>query len=339
MNQERVENIFSSTGGLGVSRRQNQRLYVNGNNFADNPGEVITNFGRLMEIRQSNPQKIGRCVYRTVASNQVVEEIVRNGQRQHLEVALPISEFTNDDSWLVYMANNDPSRSRIVPQERMIEATSESREISISPETRIRNLRNEGMEFITRFGENEINDIYELWSETFGWTRQEIRNLSHRLGKDNVWFSAAVDQGRIVSLAMAERLTIPASGGNLELVESTEWRTRQGHNGRGSLTAVLAALNSQILEALPQVPLIYAECNFQSRSDRAGRGAGFEIPRRDSQGLPAPQILVQNVNVGDGQVVPEGKLRDSTFMYLPSEAIRTHYHREARRAIINLLNK
>jgi len=339
MNQERVENIFSSTGGLGVSRRQNQRLYVNGNNFADNPGVVIANFGRLMEIRQSYPEKIGRCVYRTVASNEVVEEIVRNGQRQHLEVALPINEFTNDNSWLLYMANNDPSRSRIVSQETMIEATSEKRGMNVSPETRINYLRNKGMEFITRFGENEINDIYELWSETFGWTRQEIRNLSHRLGKDNVWFCAAVDQGRIVSLAMAERLTIPASGRNLELVESTEWRSRPGYSGKGSIAAVLAILNSQILESLPQIPLIYAECNFQSRSDRAGRGAGFEIPRRDSQGLPAPQILVQNVNVDDGQIVPEGKLRDFTFMYLPSEVINTYYHPEARKRIINLSNR
>ena len=73
------ENIFSSTGNLGVSFRQHQRLYVNGTNYANNPPEVIENFDRLITMQQKHPEKIGRCVYRSIVSKEVVQSINQNG--------------------------------------------------------------------------------------------------------------------------------------------------------------------------------------------------------------------------------------------------------------------
>jgi len=119
-------------------------------------------------------------------------------------------------------------------------------------------------------------------------------------------------------------LPIPAFSGEVDLVESTEWRTRDEYAGQGMMTATIAMLNTQILSdrrVSGRKPLIYAECNFQSRSDRAGSGAGFEIPSREF----AKQIIVQNVHVGDGYPSEEGKLGDFTYMYLPVGSIDQSY--------------
>jgi len=335
MNNE-TEAIYSSTGKLGVSRRQYERLYVNGTHYSTNPDEVDRNFRRLTGVAERHPDRIGRSIFRGLVNEDVMQHISENGLRSDLEVALPVEEFTGDNSWFIYVANNKPGRELIVPREKMVEATRTPNRETPSPLERIHAINQQGYTFVRHIPEDQVDQVYALWGETFGWERQEVDNLRRRLmtadsspsSQKDVWFSAIEDNGTIISAAMAERLSIPSASGTLDLVESTEWRTKDEYAGNGLMAATLGALNAQILSDLHDnpngLPLIYAECNFQSRSDRAGCGAGFRIPER-TNGYAAPQILVQNVLVRDGQPVEEGRLRDFTFMYLPVEAIQNYY--------------
>jgi hypothetical protein len=83
----------------------------------------------------------------------------------------------------------------------------------------------------------------------------------------------------------------------------------------GLMGSNLWKINNQVLDDLQiengRSPLIFAECNFMTRADKAGQRAGFRIPPRSY----AAQIVVQNVMVRDGHK-PVG-LRDFTFLSLP----------------------
>lgn len=336
MNKE-TEAIFSSTGRLGVSRRQYNRLYVNGTHYSDNPDEVERNFRRLIKVGGRHPRSISRSIFRGLVNEDVMRHLSNNGLKPYLEVVLPVAEFSGDNSWLVYIVNNQPGRELIVHREVMVEETNVQKIGVASPLERVQSITEQGYTFASHIPEDQVDQVHSLWGETFGWERHEVDNLRRRLitgrqtspAQRDVWFSAIRDNGTIISVAMAERLSIPSAEGRLDLVESTEWRTRDEYSGNGLMTATLAALNAQILSDFQDnsngLPLVYAECNFQSRSDRAGHGAGFRIPERTG-GYSAPQILVQNVLVRDGQPIEEGRLRDFTFMYLPVEAIRNHYN-------------
>lgn len=335
MNQE-TEKIFSSTGNLGVSRRQDNRLYVNANAYSHDAGEIRT-LSRVADIVERQPEKVSRGVFRGVVSEEVFSAITENGLHDQLEVALPLAEFKGgqDRSHLVVWAHNIASRQQIRPTEEMIAETAPSlyKEAGMTPVLRIERVRQQGGKFFDSITSSQTDQIQTLWGPTFGWSQEEIEGLQKRLESEreiepserSVWFSAISYDDRIVSLAMAERLSIPAAEGALDLVESTEWKTCESQAGKGLMTANLIVLHAQILKDLREssngLPLIYAECNFQSRSDRAGHGAGMVIPDRVS----APQILRQNVNVRDGSNLQEGTLRDFTFLYLPTQTIERDY--------------
>lgn len=348
MNKE-TEAIFSSTGNLGVSRRQYERVYVNGTRVSDDPQEVQHNFQRLVGIGERHRQKVGRVVFRGVASQEVVEHVLNSDLQQYLETALPLAEFTDDSSSLIYMAENKPGREQIHPREYMISETTNYRESPISLQDRVKEVLAKEYTFTNTITDAQIDQVYALWSETFGWERKEVEGLQKRLKNartqpphlKDVWFSAIEQDETMVSLAMAERLDIPGVTGEITFVESTEWKTRDEKAGQGLMTATLAMLNAQIFSDLEgtagnenPIPLIYAECNFQSHADRAGYGAGLRIPSREF----APQILAQNVHVNDGIPVEDGKLRDFTFMYLPKETIQKEYDPIQRAAMIEKLS-
>lgn len=337
MNQE-TEQIFSSTGSLGVTRRQDNRVYINPEVYSQNPQDVRT-LERLSGIVDRNTNPITRGVFRGVVSSDVYREINRNGLSDRLEVAFPIAEFAQGEpeSMLIYWGHNHRDRQQIVPSEQMISETSEYRTSVDSPLERMRAIKDRGYQFVNEIGDADIDQVQSLWGPTFGWETHEVEGLQKRLRKDaqklpherSVWFSAIRDNGTIISLATAERLTIPSAQGEVTLVESTEWRTRDEYSGQGLMTGTLSMLNAQVLSDLQtesNLPIIYAECNFQSRSDRAGHGAGFVIPGREL----APQIIKQNVRVGDGYTVPQTDLRDFTYMHLSAENIRNNYGRLSR---------
>lgn len=331
MNKE----IFSSTGELGISRRQNERLYVNCRKFHTNPEEVEYKFGKLTEYAQQQPD-ISRSIFRGLVNEPVMKHLSGNGLKSNLEVTVPVAEFTGENSWLIYMAKNKTGRELLIPREVMVNETSAQKREITPPFERVLSIVEQGYTFTSQIQQFQVDQVRSLWGETFGWKRHEVDNLRKRLISSNnntpsqkdVWFSAVKDNDTIISAAMAERLEIPSAKGKLDLIESTEWRTMDNYVEKGIMTATVAALNAQILSDLQDnpngLPLIYAECNFQSSSHRAGYGAGYSIPERTG-GYSAPQILVQNVFVRDGQPVPDGKLRDFTFMYLPRVTIQNHY--------------
>lgn len=343
-----TETILSSTGRLGVSRRQYERLYVNSTSFSSDPVEIKEIFQRLIAIGERNQQKIGRIIFRGLVNDSIIQHIASNDLQAHLEVAFPVAEFTGDNSWLIYMAQNRPGRESIVPREIMIDETSNIQTQKLMPPVaRVQSMIEKGYSFTNLISAHQVDHVYALWGETFGWERQHVDNLKKRLlnnkCKDSsdrdIWFAGACDNGTIICAAMAERLTIPAALGQLDLIESTEWRTKDEYSGNGLMTATVALLNAQILSDLKDstdgLPLICAECNFQSRSDRVGVGAGFRIPGRVIGDFTVPQILVQNVLVRDGQPIDTSKLRDFTFMYLPVETMKTHYSPMQAEAIMH----
>ena len=329
--------IVSSTGQPGLFRRSYGRLYANATRFSDDPNEVEVNFQRLVSIGDRFSSRIGRVVFKGVVNDPVRLHTSNSGLRSALEVALPLDEFGQPGDHLIYLANNQSERQPLTPIEEMVQATTTYPENYIDPVQRIETVKQEGYSFTTDIKDDEVESVLSLWGSTFDWTRDGVIALAARLKDEmepppkqrTVWYSAIKDQDTIVALAMAERLSMPTSNGNLEIVESTEWRVHDDYSKKGLMVAVLTHLNAQILsdfyENGQNIPLICAECNFQTRSDWAGFKAGFRIPPRDIRKGPPAQILVQNVAVGDGQDWPADKLRDFSFMYLPVEQIVSSY--------------
>jgi len=183
-----------------------------------------------------------------------------------------------------------------------------------------------------------------LWGTTFGWNHGQIDAFAQRLEADrhtekldrSVWFAGVEHDGLLVSAVMAERLTLPGNDGPIDLVESTEWATRKGHDGNGYTPTALAALNAQILGDLADSPngrpLIFAECNFTNRADRTGSSVGMVIPSREY----ASQVLPQNVVVGDGQQ-PHG-YRDFNLMVLPLKSQQAYYSPGQIDHILGMIN-
>jgi len=337
MAKETEPTIYSSTGREGVSRRQYNRLYVNGTHLAQDYGEVLGNFGRLTEIAARHPKKVTRAVYRGLVTERVLRKISAGPLQPNIEVAFPVGEFTGDGSHMIYLAQNHRDRKLLSEREVMIKNTEDYEKVKIPPRERVARVLNAGYTMTDRIGEDQIDQVYKLWEDTFGWSKKEVKHLRHRLLSDlardplerKLWFSAVESDGKIVSLAMAERLSMPAADGHLDLVESTEWKTHEKYLRQGFMSATLSDLNLRIISDLHDspngIPLIYAECNYQSRSDLAGHSVGFAIPDRNST-VQAPQILVQNVHIGDGQPLPDDSLRDFTFMYLSASIVSGWYN-------------
>ncbi|OGH15698.1 MAG: hypothetical protein A3C22_01435 [Candidatus Levybacteria bacterium RIFCSPHIGHO2_02_FULL_37_10] len=332
---------FTSIGKLGVSRRSDERLYVNATRFSPDSGEFCRNFRRLVEIGRRNRSRVGRVVFRGLVSEEVVGQALNSDLKDNLEVALPVGEFTGDNSWLVYMAQNKPERTVINPPEYMMNkvVAQEAQETKEkSPLEQIREAVRENYVIIDRITEDQVEQVYSLWGETFGWEREAVDNLRRRLEADNfvedpsekqVWFSAVSKDGEIIGVAMAERLSVPgADGKSLDLVESTEWKVKDGHGRNGIMAVVLSALNAQVLSDLKNSrngkPLIFAECNFLVRADRTGSKAGFRTPERIVKKSRVRQILEQNVTIGDGSNAGKG-LRDFNFMHLPVRVVEEYY--------------
>lgn len=331
--------IFSSIGSLGVTRRQDGRLYVNATEFSADPIQVLRNFRRLREIGNRHPARIGRVVFRGLIGEEVLAAIMDSDLPSNLEVLLPMDNFAQT-GFLAYLASNRFGRTPIVSSKEMVCETNRYSHKNVEPVDHIQSLSCEGYRFTDQVEQSDIGRLHDLWGPTFGWSLKEVANLAKRIEIDRqqspeargIWIVLVRNGTEIVSAAMAERLTIPGRKAPLELVENTEWCTRSGYAGRGLITAALVVLNAQVLRDMRHLnPLIFAECNFQTRSDVAGHKAGFRIPDRAF----APQILVQNVGVNDGQLLAEsGRLRDFTFMYLPQDIVEGRYSPEQAEATI-----
>jgi hypothetical protein len=189
----------------------------------------------------------------------------------------------------------------------------------------VQSARARGYRFVHAIQNSHVQAIHALWGSTFGWSAEGVHERGitvsgqRHLNPENrsSWFSGLVNaRGELVAAAVAERLDMHAGYKNepLALVESSEWRRRDDLTEHGLMAATVSYLHAQVLRDLPN-PLIFAETNFRTNAHRVGFGAGMEVPKRTMFGMTVPQILVQNVEVGDGQS-PVG-LRDFTMLYVP----------------------
>ena len=173
--------------------------------------------------------------------------------------------------------------------------------------------------------DTSAEELNELWGKTFKWDRAGCESFLESVEKQKVlasadrtrWFSGVIDsREKLVSCAMAERLDIPSKLGSLALIENTEWSTSKQHRGQGLNTFVVRDLNKQIELDLANVNHItFAECNVSSGAHKVAFKSGFKYSSILIGNFLVPQILLQNVAVGDGSTNSD-RYRDFAFLHL-----------------------
>lgn len=345
--------IVSSTGNPGPELRSDERFYVNATKYATDPEHFLKKWNQVVRIQERYKGKEGttRAVFKGIVSDSVFETALGDkGARKEIEVAVPLANFGMGNSWLVYLGHNDESREAIAPIDVSIEQTSEQTELVVKPPIeRVRDAVQKGLTFTDEISPEHLSQLHDLWGETFGWEKAQIENLRNDLEKDkansdrSIWFSGILHDGKLVGAAMGQKLGLVGEGDNtFDLVESTEWRKKEGTSQNGFMPAALAMLNAQILESThgKQTPLIFAECNLASGANVTGHKAGFQVPGREvsikDEAIKIPQILSQNVRIGDGVRVATA-YRDFAFMALSNQAIGQYYDNQARAEMLSYL--
>lgn len=350
------EQNTGSVGGLGLQRRTNNRWYDN-YRF----GIVRSLFG-LERFAWRGQQAVE---YQTVTHDRAVGRfLVGDGLlRQALaseyvapfiEAVVPTELTTPNGSgrepvWMLMGAINHPRRRSQFSVDTIVHDVDRSvqhreNDPPQTPLERIRNLRSRGYSFIHDIPEGRENELLQLWEKTFDWNWEGIKNLQTLLQKGRilapenrgVWFTGLINcrTNELVAVATAERLDMPVGDGRiLPIVESTEWRRSDTAEHGGLMAGTVAHLHGQILEDLEiHNPLIVAETNYWSDAHNVGLAAGMALSPRELSGGSVPQVLMQNVRVGDGKE-PDG-LRDFTMMYLPPDVRNLLYDRASRAAML-----
>lgn len=328
--------ILTSTGALGISHRDHDRYYLN------SPWGVLANeqdLERLAHFGQraidAGRNSVTRCVARCLVSSSTIENIATSEVlRPLIEAVVPVPfAFSGQEVWMVMFGQNHRLRQPLASMETMVAATVDRPKSQSSVADRIQSLQAQGFSFLTTISGEQFSSVYTLWHETFGWESAQVTGLQGQLVAQrelprsyrSVWFSGIVapQNNELVALAMAERLDMPIGDGrSLSVVESTEWRTKNGWEGRGIMAGAVTHLHNQVLfdlADLPTPPLVIAEANFMTRADLVGRSVGMRIAQRHIGALFVPQVLRQNIPVVDGKNPPE--LRDFIFMYQPGGAV------------------
>lgn len=339
--------IVTSAGRLGQEERSYDRLYLNwGQDPIEDSYQLTREFTNFrMESEQRGKSRV---VFRGLIGDEVMRTMVekKHPLLEYAEVAFPVvsPEVSEDRLWLIMLAKNGRDRQSIYPIAEMITATNAYDNVPSPANRRIKKLLDKGFTFTNQVTPGMISQLHALWGETFGWSHDAVEEFAAEIGSQQnkapserqTWFSGILSGDTLVTASTAELLDFPTRKGKLSVVESTEWRTHDEWSGKGLLTGALMFLHTQVI-ADREDPLLIAECNFMSRSDRAGFGAGFVVPQRDIAGREVPQILVQNVAVEDGHA-PVG-LRDFTFMYIPSHIREALYNRHAVDEVVQLTTK
>lgn len=330
--------IVTSTGGLGLESRSFDRLYLNWGSGAVSDPDVLRD-----QIARAEEMLPGSGATRFVARFPLTSDAYTGAVQSpdlagYLEGSIPLASW--DGSVFGYLASfgmNDPSRVSPNDPEEMIRVTSRRSPFTKTPYGRMHTLTGEGFRFTDQVEGWMEPQVLDLWQPTFGWDPDQIGVLSMRLHGErsvpphdrSVWMSALVSPSDVCAIAMAERLDIPWSEGvSIPLVESTEWRTGEAFGSNGFMAGTLAHLHEQVVRDLaesPVPPVIMAETNYASQAFRAGWAVGMEVPVRHVFGdiRNPPQILFQNVEVGDG-LDPAG-LRDFVLMHVPIPTMKLLY--------------
>lgn len=349
---EQFNTNTGSTGGLGFAYRSYERAYLNYPGVIHD-ADVLARLSRIgQEIIGRGRHGVTRAVMRAVVPGSVLGEVLENPETSHVvEGAVP-TQFSSEANgrlseqlWMMLAAINHRSRTPLFPVTEMINQVDNAKRIPAhTPLERATLLKSDGYRFIDLIPPDRIDEMQSLWGESFEWDREGIADLSRKLlvsqgmtsHKRNVWFSGLIepDNNRLAAIATAERLDIPVDNGEvLPVIESTEWRRSDAVRRHGLAAAVVSHLNARVLEDLDgERPTIIAETNYRSGAHHVGFATGMEVPTRLFRGRFLPQMLIQNVRVGDG-LAPDRK-RDFTLMHVADEAIQKFYSPAARLAVL-----
>jgi len=325
--------IVSSTGDLGLRLRGDNRIYMNwGRDPIRQASTIEEYFRRVARVR---PETFDgrRDVFRGLVTEQVVSDLVdsQNLGDTNIEAAFPIKPGL----WYLGMARNHPTRQPFRPVDEMVKGVRENIRPFNPPIEIIQKILSEGHRFITTLRPEDVSihtQLLGLWANTFGWDLGQIYNLATRLSmqdkrRPSVWFSGIVDKNGILrAAAMAEMIIFKGNHGErIPIVESTEWSSTESDH----IKAVVDQLHSQIRDAYPD-SIIIAECNYHRGAHRAAQKSGMITPDVVIHERRIPQVLEQNVPVGDG-LDPIGRPRDFILFVLPHNAIRRRQRRQILR--------
>lgn len=315
----------SSTGNLGFALRSDERAYYSYNEAVttDNLGTFYGDLtDHLLTVgSEIEDTTVTRAVMRTVMGDTALSEVLTHpGIARYIEAAAPLPA-TSDGAgeYLVYFARNAAGRSMDeVTRNEFLSRVAKAKDISLSGKA-IAPL-DPGYRLTTQV--NDPTRLNELWSETFGWDKEGCIDFAKRLDEETrvlpedrtVWFRGLEDEnGVLQAAAMAERLDVPATDGQIALVEHTEWATHPSQRGKGLGRHVVSALTTDVKADLDGVRhLIFAECNLTSGAHVVAAHSGFTVPSIETPHGEVGQVLCHNVRVSDGHE-PHGGYRNFMF--------------------------
>lgn len=343
MHEQAPTGIVSSTGKPGPEVRSDQRFYVNSSKYSADANQFQRKWDQTVRVQQKferRPEALTRAASKSIISTDVLGHLLADEiHRKDVEVALPLAEYGMSDSWLVFLGRNASGRRAIASSEVEMEKTSEQIDlVQTSPLERLKEKAAEGFTFTTSIEPDQVDDLYDLWGSTFGWTSEQVDNFRQSIALEKqgnledrtIWFAGVEYGGKLIGASMGQKLVMKGEGDiSLECVESTEWRKKPDSPGNGLTPSVLAGLHAQILESFGEKkPLIFAECNIFAGANSTGHKAGLQIPQREvaigERVYKVPQILKQNVKIGD-DVEVNAPYRDFVVESLTKEGIERYY--------------
>jgi len=298
-----------STGQLGRDfNRSEGRAY-------ENKAEILDSFQQLEAAYYdfaNQAQELGRrrTVLRAICTREVFQHIDR--LRVPVEVAYPLSIVDPQNPYFMIMLGENIHGSD-VPEWPEIYDYWHSPKTLMQPRERISRLDSD-FHLTSQLSLHDAIDLQELWFP-FGWTTEGVTHFIERYNSSRSnWFSGVreKDTGRLVSACTGEQLDLPEAS----LIESTEFGTRIGYEGKGLCTAAVVGLTAQILRdtvhSSKKIPILTAEFDMSSRSDVVGRLVGMVAPllsQHLDRNTPI-QTLSYNVSVLDRQPINSINWRD-----------------------------
>lgn len=292
--KEFMSEFITSAGSVGADyNRSEGRAYLTEGEVICHPQLVRERFDDLRVEALNRGRR--RWVYRAILEGELEKHPFE-------EVNIPLS-YLNKGSTRKLIILGENVHVSVVPEwESVYSFWQKPYKSEIDPLGCVRSVLDQ-FELTKSVQENDIRDLTEIW-RPFGWTIDGIRSFLDIQNQPNIWFSGIVERtsGRLVSACQGEGICF----GETLIVESTEFGTHIGFEGRGLCTAAVVGLNAQILDDTEHLstglPLIYSELSMTSRSDTIARKAGMMIPLVEGQtGLMQPaQVLKRNVSILDG---------------------------------------
>jgi hypothetical protein len=357
---QKKDTKFTSVGKVGPSRRgkgENIRLYINSTKYGKHAQDVIDHIDRVFTIGKKFEGRVRRSITRGIVSKEAFLELRKSPWKKHIEAAIPLDGLRKEKAYLVYIAQNrteekpltlpEPLKTQL-REKKQKKLSHPQKEEKLTPRQIVEKAKNEGYTFSNSPTKADLNQIMELWGDTFGWTEEEARTFIQTMAEQSdrkkihqhdrkLWFSVMKQDGEIVSMALAEKIALKGPNGDVPIIESTEWVTKPGKRGGNKLPAVAAYLKAQILEDMDEspngMPVIIAECNTISGAVNAAE----KIEMKPASKKLGSQRLMRNTEVEDGIKHPKGKYRDFKVVYLNKKTIKKYYNKIHRSAMMDEL--